>query len=104
MSKNDRDLFKQRILKARFALCFSSKARTKFIKKHNLFAGFGEDIMWQPHLLPMDSKLIKLHNNIMVSAQVNFITHDICYNLFNHMENTKDYKNLNIIIKTYSIF
>ena len=86
MNKNDRDLRRQYLLKMRFLLCHSSKARIRFIRKHHLMDAIGENIMWQPHMLPMDTKMIRLHNNISIANDVSFVTHDVMYNVFDHMD------------------
>ena len=97
-NKNDKDLLKQRLLKLRFALCFSSKARLAFIRKHNLFDRVGQNVMWQPHLLPMDSKLIRIGNNVNVAADVRFVTHDTIYNVLDHLdEGTRHCQNIGCI-------
>ena len=98
MSKNDRDLFIQLLIKWWFSKLPSAKMRLKFIRKHHLFAGIGEECFWQPHNLPSDPKCVKLHNNVVVAANVTFITHDAIYNMLNHMKpETRFHQYLNCI-------
>ena len=52
---------------------------------------FGENSVWAPHVLPMDMKLIRIHNNVKISNNVYFITHDMLYDMFNH-ENGQEYE------------
>lgn len=84
--KNDKDYRRQFFLKLLFLTKISSRARTNFIRKHQMFAGIGKNVLWQPHMFPMDSKLIRLHNNIVVANNVSFITHDAIYDVLNHMD------------------
>lgn len=37
----------------------------------------GDKIIFQPRLYPTDPKSLKLHNNITIARNVNFIMHDI---------------------------
>ncbi len=62
-------------------LCFSclplSSQRTKYLIKHKVFAEVGENLFFQPRKMPADGKLIKLHNNVVIAADVTFICHDV---------------------------
>lgn len=79
-------LLSQTFLKFRFMLIPTSNGRVKFIRRHNLFDNIGQHVMWAPHTLPTDPKLVRLHNNIKVAADVTFINHDVLYDLYNHMD------------------
>ena len=59
--------------------------RGKYLKEKNIFASVGENVHFQPRLLPLYPELIKLHNNIMVSAGVRFITHDASFVVLNRL-------------------
>lgn len=59
--------------------------RGKYLKEKNIFASVGENVHFQPRLLPLYPELIKLHNNIMVSAGVRFITHDAIFVVLNRL-------------------
>lgn len=64
--------------------------RAEFLKKCNVFAGMGENCFWQPRYLPPEAKLIRLGDNVVIAAQVRFITHDaIHYMLRNVSKNHK---------------
>ena len=84
MNKRDIDLLKQFFIKAWFAALPMQKLRSRFIRKHNLFAMFGKNSFWAPHVLPMDMKLIRIHDNVKISNNVYFITHDVLYDMYNH--------------------
>lgn len=60
--------------------------RVKFIRKHKLFAELGENVHFQPRLIPSDPQLIKIHNNVAISTGVNFVTHDISHKVINGMK------------------
>lgn len=55
----------------------SAKKRTRFLKESGLFAGFGKNCYWCSRTIPEEPYMVKLHDNIVISAKVNFITHDI---------------------------
>lgn len=76
---------KRDLMRAKFAVLLTSKQRTKWLRKHNIFAGMGENIMWAPRFYPIDSQRLLLHNNIIIARSVNFIMHDENHLVFNRM-------------------
>lgn len=70
-----------------FFFCIpSSSRRVKYIYKHEIFAGCGENLFFQPRKLPADPKFIKFHNNVVVAADVTFVCHDVMYLLYRNMK------------------
>lgn len=63
----------------------SAGERGRYLKEKNIFAFVGENVHFQPRLVPLYPELIKLHNNIMVSAGVRFITHDASFVVLNRL-------------------
>lgn len=68
---------KNQIKRLRIALMLNSDARNKYLKKHNIFQSMGENVFFQPRIIPSDPKLIKFHNNIVVTSNVTFVNHDV---------------------------
>ena len=64
------------LTKVRIAL-MSSKKRTRFLAERGLFAAFGKNCFWCSRTIPEEPYLVKIHDNVVISARVNFITHDI---------------------------
>lgn len=62
-----------------------SGARGRYLREKHIFAEVGENVKFQPRLIPLYPELIKLHNNIMVAAGVRFVTHDASYTVFNKL-------------------
>lgn len=60
-------------------------ARGRYLKKNNIFAACGENVRFQPRLVPLYPELIKLHNNIMIAAGVRLITHDASFTILNRL-------------------
>lgn len=61
------------------------RLRSKYIQKHSYqFRHIGNAIKWQPRKYPADPEYISIGNNVKLSANVSFITHDICHEMFNH--------------------
>ena len=60
-------------------------ARGRYLREKHIFAEVGENVRFQPRLIPLYPALIKLHNNIMIAAGVRFITHDASYAVLNKM-------------------
>ncbi len=92
MKSSKYELIRELIRKAYFYVLPLSSGRTKYIYKHHVFCECGENLFWQPRKLPADPKLIKLHNNVVVAADVTFINHDVIYILLNRMSEEKGYK------------
>lgn len=62
-----------------------SLGRGRYLKEKNIFASVGENVHFQPRLIPLYPELIKLHNNIMISAGVRLITHDASFVILNRI-------------------
>lgn len=65
------------------ALQRGSNARGQYLKEKHIFAEVGENVRFQPRVIPLYPELIKLHDNIMVAAGVRFVTHDASYTVLN---------------------
>lgn len=65
------------------ALKKGSVERGRYSKENNVFASIGENVDFQPRLVHLYPELIKLHNNIMISAGVRLITHDVSFVVLN---------------------
>lgn len=63
----------------------SARRRGEYLRKKRVFASVGENVHFQPRLVPLYPELIRLHNNIMVSAGVRFVTHDASYTVLNRL-------------------
>ena len=63
-------------IKARI-VAMSGRKRSKFLADSCMFAGFGENVYWYSRSIPEEPYMVKLHNNIVIAARVNFITHDV---------------------------
>lgn len=68
---------KNQLRRLRIALILNSDKRNEYIKKHHIFKEIGENFFFQPRIIPSDPKLIKFHNNVVVTSNVTFVNHDI---------------------------
>ena len=68
---------KNQLKRLRFFLMINSDKRNKYLRKNKVFAEMGENVFFQPRIIPSDPKLIKLHNNVIITSNVTFVTHDI---------------------------
>lgn len=71
----------------RFYFLQSSKARIKYIKKHGVFSEFGNNCFYQSRRIPVEPYLVKIHDNVVIAADVYIIPHDIIHMVFNGMAN-----------------
>ena len=60
--------------------------RGRYLREKKIFAETGENVKFQPRLIPLYPELIKLHNNIMIAAGVRFVTHDATYAVLNKLD------------------
>lgn len=58
-------------------LILNSDRRNCYLKNHHIFKEMGENVFFQPRVIPSDPKLIVFHNNIVVTSNVTFVNHDI---------------------------
>ncbi len=68
--------WKMLLIKAMLAMT-SGQKRTKYLEKSKLFAKFGKNNFFCTRVIPSEPYLIKIHNNVVIAANVSFITHDI---------------------------
>ncbi len=80
----------------RISLMKNGFQRAEYMKKKDLFACIGENCFWQPRNIPPESKLIKLHDNVVIASEVLFVNHDVMYHVFKHMENAEGNFRLNL--------
>lgn len=82
---------KRKILMMKLAFTFFSSnggfKRADIIKKSDLFHSFGENNYWHPNKIPADLSLVSIGNNVTVCADVDFVTHDLAFLLFNQSTN-----------------
>lgn len=83
---------KDQIKRIRIFLMLDSKKRTKYLVKHNIFKSVGDNFFFQPRKIPADPKLIKFHNNVVVTSGVLFVTHDVTNFMLNHTNTGHFYK------------
>lgn len=81
---------KKQLMRLRVALIFESGKRNRYLKKHKVFREMGENVLFQPRIIPSDPELIKLHNNIVVGSNTTFVNHDYIHQVLNNY--LKEYK------------
>lgn len=60
--------------------------KQKYLRKHKIFKELGENVLYQPVKLPNEPRLIKIHNNVRIAADVTFYTHDVIHQIFEEMD------------------
>lgn len=68
--------FQMRLLKVRIS-AMGSHRRTEFLKESGIFAEFGDHCYYCSRKIPEEPYMVKIHNNVVIAANVNFITHDV---------------------------
>ena len=96
---------KQRYLvMLRLLLIKDKVSRENYIRKKNVFACFGKDSVYVSKKLPSEPENVFIHNNVHISADVRFITHDIINDMIVKNENYPDVNRLNFHKGNIEIF
>lgn len=53
------------------------KKRAAYLRKKELFHHIGENVLYQPWKVPLEPYLVSIGDNVRISANVSFITHDV---------------------------
>ena len=90
-------LIKTRLMKFKYMLvCFfklsGKNDRNEWLRKNNIFSMFGWESNYQPHSLPNNPKLLKIHNNVRIAEGVTFYEHDGINNVFARIDGKIDPK------------
>ena len=70
--------------KIRFLLFKNGVDRANYLKRNKILKNIGDNCLFQPYKIPMDPKLIKIHNNVYIAADVKFVTHDTSRNMLSN--------------------
>ncbi len=73
----------KRLIHSFFFTLNRGRKKALYANKHGLFAYYGHGVVFQPHIIPLYSQLIKLHDNVVVGRNVEFITHDVIHHVIN---------------------
>lgn len=66
--------------------------RARYLKKIRAFNKMGENCYFHPRVIPTEPYLVSMGDNVVITANVNFITHDILAHMFSHMDGEGKYK------------
>lgn len=70
---------KTQFMRLYFSWLPMASRRIRFLRKHHIFAEIGENVFWQPRKYPLDGKMLRIHNNVAIAVDVQFILHDISW-------------------------
>lgn len=80
---------KQKINKIRFYIIWDGEKRAKFLQKKKILKHIGENCLFQSRIFPMDPKLLYIHDNVTIAANVMFCTHDAIRHVFMNIDSKK---------------
>lgn len=92
----------KRILQFRLYFMEGGK-RAAYLKKKDIFAGFGDNVRYASDKIPSEPYLVKIHNNVRIAADVRIITHDIIDGMLSSCDKYKD-KSFRFHMGTVEIF
>lgn len=65
------------LVSLRLLLCKSGEKRADYLRKKKILHHVGENVLYQPYKIPLEPYLVSIGNNVNISANVNFVTHDV---------------------------
>lgn len=68
---------KTSILKLAALFIRNGYKKADFFRKHGVFHHIGENVMFLPTIVPSEPYLVSIGNNVKITANVRFITHDV---------------------------
>ena len=75
----------RKLLLLKLWLCRNGVKRAEYLKKNKVFYAMGEHCYWHPTKIPNETYLLNIHNNVVVAANVTFLTHDVMEYMFNYI-------------------
>lgn len=87
----------------RLFLARNGVKKANFLKNHHIFHEMGKNCNFHPFLLPSEPKLISFHDNVVIAANVRFVTHDILDAMFNNAPEFKLYGTYNLYMGTIEV-
>lgn len=68
--------------------------KAKYLKKKKIFKKIGANCYYHSNFLPAEPFLVSIGDNVVIAANVRFVTHSAQHIVFNQEENTNQYKTL----------
>lgn len=75
---------KRKLIMIRLMFLRDGFKRAQYLRKHKVFYKQGENCYYHPFNIPSEPHLIALHDNVIIAANVKFITHDILNYMLNN--------------------
>ncbi len=73
--------FQRRLIMLRL-LFMRQEKRASYLRRKKVFRLFGDNVKYGTSSIPAEPYLVKIHNNIRISANVTFLTHDVIWSMF----------------------
>lgn len=82
--KKEIKMFKRIYYTMRLCMIRDARKRAEFVGKKKLYGCIGKNVMIQPRKIPLYAKLIRIHNNVWIASNVQFVTHDVIHQMLNY--------------------
>lgn len=66
--------------------------KAQFLKKKKIFYKMGKNCYYHPRTIPTEPWLVSMGDNVVITANVSFVTHDILAHMFSFMDKQGKYK------------
>ena len=74
------------------------------MKKHKVFHKQGENCYYHPNKIPSEPYLLSLHNNVVIAANVTFVTHDLIHRVGKYKDIIKNSTKNRMYLGTIEIY
>ena len=78
--------------------------RADYLKKNKIFHNQGENCYYHPWKIPSEPFLMAMHNNVVVCANVTFVTHDILNRMLDYAPKFKEMGTCKFYMGTIELF
>lgn len=68
----------------RLCLCRGSGDRGAYIRRNKIFGLAGQNFNFMPRVVPLYPELIRIHDNVFITSDVHFVTHDVTHSVVNN--------------------
>ena len=80
------------------------RKKAEYLRKKGIFGCFGEKSLFYPKKIPSEPENVFIHNNVHISADVRFITHDVINDMIIQSDEYPEITHLNFHTGNIEIF
>lgn len=87
----NKEVFKRRLIQIKMYTTSNGFKKADMLREAGIFHKIGDHCFYHSKLLPAEPFLVSIGDNVVISADVRFITHSIANIVFNYEDDTNEY-------------